>query len=111
MKFEIPLPDGRLLCIQFVRRVRRDGSVNVYTRQCADTFRHPTPAQAAVRKTLSMGAAKAFDGSGEDVLVSVEREFQGWVRRSPENRSKVERYLNEIFPDDTQAVKAYLEAM
>ena len=105
MRFDIKLPDGRVLCIQFVKRGK-----TIYIRQCAYTFSHPTPAQQTVRNTLALGAAKAYDGSLEQVNVNVEAEFRAWVRRTPENRSRAARYLREIFPDDTRAVEQYLEA-
>ena len=105
MRFDIKLPDGRDLCIQFVKRGK-----TVYIRQCAYTFEHPTPAQQTVRNTLALGATKAYDGSLEQVNLNVETEFRDWVRRTPENRSRAARYLREIFPDDTRAVEQYLEA-
>ena len=105
MRFDIKLPDGRVICVQFVKRGK-----TVYVRQCAYTFYHPTPSQELVRRTLAQGASKAFDKSLQQVNVNVEAAFRNWVRRSPENRSRAARYLREVFPDDTEAVEEYLEA-
>lgn len=115
MKFIIPFPDGTTLCIQFVKRksYNRYGEAKntIYVRGCADTFYHPTPAQESVRNTLASGASQSFSHSREYLEAMVKHEFTGWVRRSIVNRGKLEKYLMEIYPDDTEAVKQYMEAV
>lgn len=115
MKFEIPLPDGRKLCVQFVvrKQYNRYGEEKktVYIRGCADTFYSPTPSQQKVRDTLAYGASRAYDHSIEHLEASVRDAFSDWVRAKPRNRTAIEEYLTEIFPDDTEAVKKYLEAV
>lgn len=106
MKFEIDLPDGRLLCVQFVKRGN-----TVYVRQCADTFFHPTPAQREVRRTLTKAASDSYDQPLQVELANVKNAFSGWVRRSTGNRNKVQEYLKEIFPDDTETVMNYIRGI
>jgi len=114
MKFQIPLPDGRSICIQFVvrRKYNRYGEEKktVYMRGCASTFYHPTPAQQSVRDTLAKGASKSYDHDIGYLETMVKEQFRDWVCRSPENRKHIEKYLMEIFPDDVEAVREYLEA-
>lgn len=115
MKFEIPLPDGRTLCVQFVvrKRYNRYGEEKktIYIRGCADTFYNPTVDQQRVRDTLSYGSARAYGMPLELLEDSVREAFRNWVYKKPENRTAIERYLQEVFPDDTEAVKRYLEAI
>lgn len=115
MMFQIPLPDGRQLCVQFVvrKRYNKYGEVKktVYLRGCADTFYNPTPAQEKVRRTLAYGAARAYDKSIDYLEDSVRDAFRDWVRAERKNRTAIEQYLKEVFPDDTEAVVRYLEAI
>lgn len=79
-------------------------------RGCASTFYHPTPAQQFVRDTLATGASRAYNHDIGYLETMVKEQFRNWVRRSPENRQSIEKYLMEIFPEDVEAVKEYLEA-
>ena len=115
MKFHVPLPDGRSICIQFVVRksYNRYGEEKktIYIRGCADTFYHPTPAQQSVRNAVARGASRSFNHSSEYLEAMVKAQFKDWVHRSPDNRDSIEKYLREIFPDDIEGVKQYLEAI
>jgi hypothetical protein len=115
MMFQIPLPDGKRLCVQFVvrKKYNRYGEElkTVYLRGCADTFYHPTPSQQKVRDTLSYGASRAYNHPIEHLEASVQDAFRNWVKMERKNKAAIEDYLMEAFPDDTEAVIKYLEAI